>query len=153
MAAAQFEINAMQALADRTGLPLVKWHVLRRRASVAALTGSFDSFRRLAAQAAAVAAGSEDATARFTQFGQSVCLALVRGDPADLTPGWTDYLDDLAGFPPVAHAGLAAALMLAGRCDEGEGALPAADRRHSRDEAKRGGRLAHLPGRTRSRPG
>jgi DNA-binding CsgD family transcriptional regulator len=118
MAAAQSEINAMQALADRTGLPLVQWHVLRRQASVAALTGSFDSFRRLAAQAAAVAADSDDATARFTQFGQSVCLALVRGDPADLTAGWTDYLDDLAGFPPVAHAGLAAALMLAGRRDE-----------------------------------
>jgi DNA-binding CsgD family transcriptional regulator len=118
MAAAQSEINAMQALADRTGLPLVQWHVLRRRASVAALTGSFDSFRRLAAQAAAVAADSEDASARATHFGQAVCLALVRGDPADLTPGWTDFLDDLAGFPPVAHAGLAAALMLAGRRDE-----------------------------------
>ena len=41
MAAAETEIDAMETLADRTGLPLVRWHVLRRRASVAALTGSF----------------------------------------------------------------------------------------------------------------
>jgi tetratricopeptide (TPR) repeat protein len=74
--AAETEIGAMQALADRTGLPLVRWHVMRRRASVAALTGSFDSCRRFAAQAAEIAADWEDETVRGTAFGQSVCLAL-----------------------------------------------------------------------------
>ena len=77
MPAAQEEISAMQALADRTGLPLVRWHVLRRRASVAALTGSFDSCRRLAAQAAEIAANWQDDSVRGVEFGQSVCLARV----------------------------------------------------------------------------
>jgi DNA-binding CsgD family transcriptional regulator len=119
---AETEIGAMQALADRTGLPLVRWHVLRRRASVAALTGGFDTCRRLAAQAAEIAAEWEDQTVRGTAFGQSVCLALLRGDPADLAPGWTGYLDDPSKVPGsaqvVAHACLAAALLLAGRPDE-----------------------------------
>jgi DNA-binding CsgD family transcriptional regulator len=118
MAAARAEINAMQALGERTGLPLVQWHVLRRRASLAALTGSFASCRQLAAQAAEIAADWQDDTVHGSHFGQSVCLALLRGDPGDLSPGWTSYLDDLAGLPPVAHAGLAAALMLLGRHDE-----------------------------------
>jgi len=55
MAAAQREISALQALADRTGLLLVRWHLLRRQASAAALTGNFHGWRRLAAQAADVA--------------------------------------------------------------------------------------------------
>jgi DNA-binding CsgD family transcriptional regulator len=122
MAAAETEIGAMQALADRTGLPLVRWHVLRRRASVAALTGSFDGCRRYAAQAAEIAAGWEDETVRGTEFGQAVCLALLRGDPADLGPGWTAYVDDPSKVPgtarAIAHSCLAAALLLAGRPDE-----------------------------------
>jgi DNA-binding CsgD family transcriptional regulator len=118
IAAAQTEMGAMQALADRTGLPLVRWHLLRRQASVAALTGGFDSCRRLAAQAAEIAAEWEDETVRGTELGQSVCLSLLRGDPADLTPGWTGYLGYLGGLPPVSHACLAAALMLTGRHDE-----------------------------------
>jgi len=118
LAAAQTEISAMQALGDRTGLPLVRWHVQRRRASMAALTGSFDSFRRLAAHAAEIAAEWEDDTVHGSRFGQSACLALLRGDPADLVPGWTHFLDDLSKVPLVAHAGIAAALMLTGRHDE-----------------------------------
>jgi DNA-binding CsgD family transcriptional regulator len=120
--AAETEIGAMQALADRTGLPLVRWHVLRRKASVTALTGSFDSCRRLAAQAAEIAAEWEDETVRGTAFGQSVCLALLREDPAELAPGWTGYIDDPSKIPgsarAAAHACLAAALLLAGRPDE-----------------------------------
>jgi DNA-binding CsgD family transcriptional regulator len=118
MPAAQAEISALQALADRTGLPLVRWHTLRRRASVAALTGSFASCRRLAAQAAEIAANWHDDSVRGIEFGQSVCLALVRGDPADLTPGWTGYLGDFSSLPLPARASLASALMLAGDLDQ-----------------------------------
>jgi len=118
MTAAQAEINSMQALTERTGLPLVRWHLLRRQASVAALTGSFDGCRRFAAQAAEIAADWDDQTVRGTQFGQAVCLARLRGDPADLPPGWTSYLDYLDKLPPLAQASLAAALLVAGRRDE-----------------------------------
>ena len=118
MTAAQAEINSMQALAERTGLPLVRWHLLRRQASVAALTGRFDGCRRFAARAAEIAADWEDETVRGMHFGQSVCLARVRGDPADLAPGWTGYLDDLGKLPQLARASFATALLLAGRRDE-----------------------------------
>jgi DNA-binding CsgD family transcriptional regulator len=122
MAAAEQEIGAMQALADRTGLPLVRWHVLRRRASLAALTGGFDGCRRYAAQAAEIAAEWQDESVRGTEFGQAVCLALLRGDPADLAPGWAGYVDDRSKVPgsarAIAHSCLAAALLLAGRPDE-----------------------------------
>ena len=118
MTAAQTEINSMQALAERTGLPLVRWHLLRRQASVAALTGSFDGCRRFAARAAEIAADWDDQTVRGTQFGQTVCLARLRGDPADLPPGWTGYLDYLDKLPPLAQASLAMALLLTGRRDE-----------------------------------
>jgi len=122
MAAAETEIEAMQTLADRTGLPLMRWHVLRRRASVAALTGSFGGCRRYAAQAAEIAAEWDDESVRGTEFGQAVCLALLRGDPADLPPGWTGYIGDFSKIPgsarAIAHSCLAAALMVAGRTDE-----------------------------------
>jgi DNA-binding CsgD family transcriptional regulator len=120
MAAAQAEIAAMQALADCTRLPLVRWHVLRRLASLAVLTGSFDSYRRLARQATEIAESWQDESARNTHFGQTVCLALLRGDPSDLAPGWTDDLDRVAGWPPVAHTGFAGALLLVGRRDEAQ---------------------------------
>jgi dihydrofolate reductase len=46
---------------------------------------------------------------RGTEFGQSVCLALLRGDPADLTPGWAAQLDDPSTAPGIAQAGEAEA--------------------------------------------
>ena len=118
MTAAQTEIASMQALAERTGLPLVRWHLLRSKASVAALTGRFDASRRFASQAAEVAADWEDDTIRGTEIGQSVCLARLRGDPADLAPGWTGHLDDLGKLPQPARACFGTALLLAGRREE-----------------------------------
>jgi DNA-binding CsgD family transcriptional regulator len=120
MPAAQAEISSMQALADRTGLPLVRWHLRRRQASVAALTGSFDGCRRFAAQAAEIAADWDDQTVRGTEFAQTVCLARLRGDPADLPPGWTSFLDHLDKLPQLAQASIAMALFLAGRRDEAQ---------------------------------
>jgi DNA-binding CsgD family transcriptional regulator len=55
---------------------------------------------------------------RFTQFGQSLGLAWLRGDPADLTPGWTNLIGGVRGYPLVAQAGISAGLFLAGRHDE-----------------------------------
>jgi DNA-binding CsgD family transcriptional regulator len=118
MGAAQAEVAAMEALADRTGLPLVRWHVLRRRASLAGLTGAFDQYRTFSRQAAELSETWRDESSRGTHFGQSVCVALLRGDPAEIAPGWSGYLDRLAELQPPARAGVAAALLLVGRREE-----------------------------------
>lgn len=116
LATAEAEIVAMQALGERTGLPLARWHALRRQATVAALVGDFGRCRTAAAQAAQLDWGDEEV--RFTRFAQSVCLAIVRGDPGELPLGWTYYVDNIGRIPALGHAAIAAALMMAGRLEE-----------------------------------
>jgi DNA-binding CsgD family transcriptional regulator len=118
LAAAQAEIEAIRALGERTGLPLARWHALRRQATVAALVGDFGRCHTDAAEAAQIAADWEDESPRFTRFAQSVCLAVVRGDPGELPAGWTNYADNVGYVPPVGHAAIAAALMMIGRLEE-----------------------------------
>jgi DNA-binding CsgD family transcriptional regulator len=118
LAAAQAEIAAIQALADRTGLPLARWHAQRRQATVAALVGDFARCHTHAAEAAQIAADWEDESPRFTRFAQSACLAIVRGDPGELPPSWTKYADNIGDVPPIGHAAIAAALLMAGRLEE-----------------------------------
>jgi DNA-binding CsgD family transcriptional regulator len=118
MAAVQAELGGMRALADQTGLPLVRWHLLRREASLAALTGNFEACRRLGGQAVEIADSWQDRSARYTHFGQTACLSMLRGDPTDLAPGWTEHLTDIERQPLVARALVAAALWLTGRQDE-----------------------------------
>jgi DNA-binding CsgD family transcriptional regulator len=118
MAAAQREMSGLQALADGTGLPLVRWHLLRRQATLAMLSGNFDARRRLAAQAASTAADWQDFSVWATHFSQSVLAALLRGDPGELVPEWVDHLDALPALPPVGQATFAAALFIVGRRDE-----------------------------------
>jgi DNA-binding CsgD family transcriptional regulator/tetratricopeptide (TPR) repeat protein len=118
LAAAQAEIEAIRALGERTGLPLARWHALRRQATVAALVGDFSRCHTDAAEAAQIAADWEDDSPRFTRFAQSVCLAVVRGDPGELPTGWTNYADNIGYVPPVGHASIAAALMMIGRLEE-----------------------------------
>jgi DNA-binding CsgD family transcriptional regulator len=118
MAAVRVELNELQNLADRTGLPLVRWHLLRRQASLAALVGNFDACRRLGRQAMALAEPWQDDSIRYTHLAQTVHLALLRQDPTDLDPQWSEYVDDIDGMPPVAHAIIAAALLLVGGADE-----------------------------------
>jgi DNA-binding CsgD family transcriptional regulator/tetratricopeptide (TPR) repeat protein len=117
-AAAQREIGEIRRLADRTGLPLVRWHMLRREATMAALVGDFVVCRQRAAEAAEFAAGWDDISIQFTHFGQSVCLALLRGDSSELTPGWTEYLGAVPFMPLVAQATVAGALLVDDRRDE-----------------------------------
>jgi len=118
LAAAQAEIAAIQALADRTGLPLARWHAERRQATVAALVGDFGGCHTHAAEAAQIAADWEDESPRFTRFAQSACLAIVRGDPGELPAGWTKYADNIGSIPPIGHAAIAAALLMIGRLEE-----------------------------------
>lgn len=118
MAAARIEVEGLRALATQTGLPLVRWHLLRRQASFAALTGDFDGCRRLGGEATEVAASWRDMSAHYTHLGQTLCLAMMRGDPADIAAGWELYLPEVGSLPPVARALLAAALHLTGRSTE-----------------------------------
>jgi DNA-binding CsgD family transcriptional regulator len=118
MAAVHREMAGLHALADSTGLPLVRWHLLRRQAALAILAGNFDGWRRLVAQAASIAADWQDLSVWGTHFSQSVIVALLRGDPGDLAPEWTDHLDLARSMPPVAHGTFAAALLMVGRRDE-----------------------------------
>jgi DNA-binding CsgD family transcriptional regulator len=118
VAAARAETAALAGLAERTGLPIVRWHLLRRRASFALLAGQFDTCRRRSAEAAEVATNWLDESVEQTAFAQSVYLAVQRGDPADITVGWTGYLAHVETFPPIAHVCLASALLVSGRSDE-----------------------------------
>jgi DNA-binding CsgD family transcriptional regulator len=118
MAAVRVELGELQNLADRTGLPLVRWHLLRRQASLAGLTGNFEACRRLGLQAMDLAESWQDDSMRYTHLARTVHLALLRGDPADIDPQWTDFVGNIDGMPPVAHAIIAAALLLVGRADE-----------------------------------
>src|SRR5258706_12835559 len=45
MGATRAEVAGIQALADRTGLPLVRWHLLQPEAPLPALTGNFEACR------------------------------------------------------------------------------------------------------------
>ena len=120
MAAARLEVTQLQALAERTGLPLVRWHLLCREGALAALTGNFDTCRQLWRDAADVAASWQDFSARYIHLGRTACLSLLRGDPADLDPRWSEYIDKVDRQPPVAQALIAAALYLVGRVDEAQ---------------------------------
>ena len=117
LAAAEAHVAAIGGIAEQTGLPVARWHHLRRRAALAGMAGSFELTRRLSAEARAVTAGWSDESAEGAYIGHAVFLALLRGDPADIAPGWRYFLDDMGAQPPVARAGMASALMLHGEPD------------------------------------
>jgi DNA-binding CsgD family transcriptional regulator len=117
IAAAGAELASIQALADRTRLPLVRWHLFRRQASMAGLSGDFDGCRRFARQAAEVGESWNDMSANFIHIGQITFLAALRGDPAELEPMTTGLAGDLGGLPAVARSIIAAAVLLSGDRD------------------------------------
>jgi DNA-binding CsgD family transcriptional regulator/tetratricopeptide (TPR) repeat protein len=90
MSAVDGELAQVTALARATGLPLVRWHDLRLRASVAALRGRFADALQLDGQAFALArtALAEDRSAAGMSHAFLTQLALVTGD----TSAWDDGL-------------------------------------------------------------
>ncbi len=118
MGAVRLEMLEMQRLAEETGLPVVRWHLLRRQASLAGLTGDFDACRAHGRQAVAVAESWQDLSVRYTHVGQTACLALLRGDPSDVDPQWTEWVTGIGQQLPIARALIAAVLHLTGRDDE-----------------------------------
>ncbi|MCX6462623.1 MAG: helix-turn-helix transcriptional regulator, partial [Pseudonocardiales bacterium] len=116
-ATAEEHVAAIEGIAEHTGLPVARWHHLRRRAALAGMAGRFAISRRLSAEARTVTAGWSDESADGADIGHSLFLALVRGDPSDVAPGWRDLLDVVDRQAPVARAGIAAALLLDGDPD------------------------------------
>ena len=117
-ALARDELVEMRRLAERTGLPLARWHWLRRTATIAALHGEFAACRAASAEAERVAAGWQDASIRGTQLGLMVLIAALRGDPSDLPEDWQDFVHSTPHLRPVARATMAASLLVVGRRDE-----------------------------------
>ena len=114
----------MQGLADRTGLPLVRWFMLRFQSTLAAFVGSFEAYRSLSEQAAEIAGIFRDRSMLYTRFGQQVMVALMRGDPAEIRTPWTELYDNVADLPLIGQVGIAAADMLAGDRDSASALYP-----------------------------
>ncbi|MGY1754756.1 ATP-binding protein [Blastococcus sp. SYSU D01042] len=112
------ELARIAALARRTGLPLVRWHDLRLRASVAALVGRFPEALALNEEARVL--GARDLAQDLSTAGMSGAFllqhALVTGDPL-----WDDaalHLLDLAGDVPIVLVTRALVALLRGERDE-----------------------------------
>lgn len=114
--AAAAELVALEALAERTGLPLVRWHVLRQQTSAAALTGEFALARTRSQQAFSLAAQLQDVSAAGMHLAFQITLALLRGSAEDLPAGWREQFAHSPPIP-VVRASHAAALLLAGQRD------------------------------------
>ncbi|MGV9366216.1 ATP-binding protein [Amycolatopsis sp. NPDC003731] len=120
------ELAAIAALAATTRLPLVRWHELRLRASVAAYRGAFAEARtqnRLARELAE-AELAEDRSAVGMSFAFAQQLAEVVGDPAELPDGYDELL---AIAPPLPITVISRPLcaLVTGRRDEARAAYDA----------------------------
>jgi DNA-binding CsgD family transcriptional regulator len=118
LAAAYEDLSEMQALAERTGLPLVRWHWLRRTATLSALIGDFARCRRAAIEAVTIAEGWHDQSIQGTHLSMMAALCALRGDPSDLPSDWKALADAITQRPPVIQAVAAEALALAGQREE-----------------------------------
>ncbi len=104
-------------IAQRSGLPLARWHQLRASAARAVVEGRFQAAREDSAQATELARASGDPVMVGMGFAHSSHLALLRGDVADLPESFWPVFDAVSPMPimVVARAGL---LLLLGRRDE-----------------------------------
>jgi DNA-binding CsgD family transcriptional regulator len=111
------EILQIAQLAESTRLPLARWHLLRQQASRAALAGQFAVARDRSWEAHRLAVRLQDPSGAGLSYAFAVCLAMTRGDAAEIP---ADFFDFAAASPqiPIITAGLARALLSAGRTDE-----------------------------------
>ncbi|TQN42339.1 regulatory LuxR family protein [Blastococcus colisei] len=119
LATVEDELARVTALAQRTRLPLVRWHDLRLRASVAALHGRFEEALTLNEQARIV--GTTELAQDLSAAGMSGAFlyqyALVTGNARDLD-GQAVRLMDLADDVPIVQASRAVVALVVGRRDE-----------------------------------
>ncbi len=112
------ELSRMRTLLDRTGLPVVRWHWLRRTASAAALHGDFPTCRRNAAAAREIAREWADESVTGTDRAMMTTLALLSGDAADRPAAFDVDRAEVEAQPLVAQGVHAASWLLAGRHEE-----------------------------------
>ncbi|OXM64869.1 ATP-binding protein [Amycolatopsis vastitatis] len=127
------ELSAISDLAATTRLPLVRWHELRLRASVAAYRGAFAESRelnRLAAELAEAELGEDRSTVAMS-FAFAQQLAEVVGDPAELPDGYDELLA-IAPPLPITVVSRPLCALITGRRDEARAAYDAL-RPHLRD--------------------
>jgi DNA-binding CsgD family transcriptional regulator len=119
LTSAEAELAELAALADRTGLPLVRWHLLRQQAAWAALRGEFDPALQHSVDAADIAAELGDVSGSGIHLAFVVFVAMLRGQP-DIIPDRA--LAELRSYAriPVVQASHALALLLIGRAAEAE---------------------------------
>lgn len=119
MATVEDELARVTALARRTRLPLVRWHDLRLRASVAALHGRFPQALALNEEARVVGASelSQDLSAAGMSGAFLYQYAMVTGH-ADRLDHEAVALMDLADDVPIVQASRAVVALVSGRRDE-----------------------------------
>jgi DNA-binding CsgD family transcriptional regulator len=120
-ATAEDELARITALARRTRLPLVRWHDLRLRASVAALYGRFGEALALNDDARVV--GEEELAQDVSAAGMSAAFlyqySLVTGVQMDLDASPVRILA-LAGEVPIVQASRAVVALVGGRREEAQ---------------------------------
>lgn len=117
LAAVHEEVERIAALAGATRWPLARWHLLRVRASRAALVGQLDEARETNEEAGRLALRLQDPSALGMTSAFRLCLAMLTGDAADLGDGPDDAL---AGAPdiPIVIACRASQLLLLDRPEQ-----------------------------------
>jgi DNA-binding CsgD family transcriptional regulator len=78
------EISQIARLAESTGLPLARWHLLRQQASRAALAGQLEIARARSEEAGLLARRLQDPSGAGLSYSFAVWLAVLRGDPAEI---------------------------------------------------------------------
>lgn len=101
-----------------THLPLARWHLLRIRASRAALLGRLEEARAWNKESGALAEVQvQDPSARGLTSAFRLCMATLTGDPAELGEEWLTNLADAPDIP-ILVACTASAMILLDRPDE-----------------------------------
>jgi DNA-binding CsgD family transcriptional regulator len=110
-------IAGISGLAERSGLPLARWHELRVRAGRAALEGRFAAAREANCRATELSRASGDLFARAMSYVLALQIGVLRGDADELDPDmWTSF--ERGPRIPLARASRMTALHLAGPAEE-----------------------------------
>lgn len=112
--------GVMERVADASGQPLARWHLLRARASRAALEGRYPYARECSREATGLAVGLADPVMVGMGYAHAQQVAVARGEPRDLLE---DTMHQLAAAPPMPliRANEASALLLLDRPEEAYG--------------------------------